>query len=228
VTNTPFEGGFGFGNSGDIPIYCDWDNNGSQTVGVYRPSEAKFYVRNSNTPGAPDATYTFGAAGDIPLCGDWNGAAGESVGVYRPSEARFYLTDCNCANPPTNYSVQFGNPGGGDTPLVGNWDGNTPGNYTTTIGVWRPDPAGPGNFHLRNSLTPGPAYNTFTFGNNTDRPVVGDWDANGRWTVGITREESSAFGLVRRWFIENCGCPGTGSSANAVHGAATDDVFVWR
>jgi len=39
-----------------IPIVGDWDGNGTTTIGVYEPSTASFYLRNSNTPGVADIT----------------------------------------------------------------------------------------------------------------------------------------------------------------------------
>jgi hypothetical protein len=46
----------------------DWDGNGSDTIGVYRPSSGVFYLRNSNTQGVADAWAFAGAyTGLAPL-----------------------------------------------------------------------------------------------------------------------------------------------------------------
>ena len=42
------------------------------TIGVFRPSDRGFYLRNGNASGTPDAVVYFGAAG-VPVVGDWNG-----------------------------------------------------------------------------------------------------------------------------------------------------------
>jgi hypothetical protein len=55
-------------------VVGDWDGNGTTTIGLYRPSTNTYYLRNSNSYGAPDITIaSWGAPGDIPVVGDWNG-----------------------------------------------------------------------------------------------------------------------------------------------------------
>jgi hypothetical protein len=43
------------------------------TIGVFRPAQAAFYLRNSNSSGNADIAYLFGTKTDIPIVGDWNG-----------------------------------------------------------------------------------------------------------------------------------------------------------
>lgn len=38
---------FGLGNISDIPLAGDWNGDGVDTVGVYRPPNATFYLTNS-------------------------------------------------------------------------------------------------------------------------------------------------------------------------------------
>jgi hypothetical protein len=88
------------------------------TIGVYRPSDQTFYLRNSNSLGAADITITYGAKGDIPIVGDWDGNGTVTVGVYRPGDNTFYLRNTN--SPGTaDYYVPFGMPG--DLPVAGKW-----------------------------------------------------------------------------------------------------------
>ena len=44
---------FAYGGGSYIPVNGDWDGDGSRTVGVYDPSTGNWYLRNSNTAGAP-------------------------------------------------------------------------------------------------------------------------------------------------------------------------------
>jgi hypothetical protein len=39
----------------------DWNGDGIDTVGVYRPATGLLYIRNSNTTGVADATLPAGA-----------------------------------------------------------------------------------------------------------------------------------------------------------------------
>jgi hypothetical protein len=52
---------FIYGNPGDKLVAGDWDGDGDDTVGVYRPSNGVFYLRNSNTQGIADAWALAGA-----------------------------------------------------------------------------------------------------------------------------------------------------------------------
>ena len=38
---------FFFGNPGDIPMAGDFNNDGCDTVSIYRPAEQRFYVINT-------------------------------------------------------------------------------------------------------------------------------------------------------------------------------------
>ena len=106
-----------FGLPGDKPIAGDWDGNGTVTIGVYRPSDYTFYLRNSNTAGPADAVVTFTAySGETPVAGDWDGDGIDTVGMHNSANATFYLRNANTSGP-LNVTVGFGN--FGDIPVVG-------------------------------------------------------------------------------------------------------------
>jgi hypothetical protein len=67
---------FAYGAQGTTPVVGDWDGDRVTTVGVFDPATATWYLRNSNTPGAPDVTPF--AYGDAPTC------SRPVVGVYGP------------------------------------------------------------------------------------------------------------------------------------------------
>ena len=62
---------FAYGLSGDQPLIGDWNNDGIDTVGVYRNNT--FYLRNTNTAGIADLAFGLGNPGDLPVAGDWDG-----------------------------------------------------------------------------------------------------------------------------------------------------------
>ncbi|MGI9667637.1 MAG: SpoIID/LytB domain-containing protein, partial [Acidimicrobiia bacterium] len=64
---------FYYGDPKDEPFVGDWDGDGDETVGIYRPSDATFYLRNTNTQGIADIVVPFGNSGDQPIAGDWDG-----------------------------------------------------------------------------------------------------------------------------------------------------------
>ncbi|MFO7699585.1 MAG: hypothetical protein R6W79_03135, partial [Acidimicrobiia bacterium] len=64
---------FYFGDPGDIPIFGDWNGDSEMTPGVYRQSDGRIYLRNSNTQGIADLFFFFGNPDDVPIAGDWDG-----------------------------------------------------------------------------------------------------------------------------------------------------------
>ena len=60
-----------YGIGGDLPVTGDWDNDGIDTIGVYR--NGTFYLRNSNTIGFADIVFALGIPGDHPIAGNWDG-----------------------------------------------------------------------------------------------------------------------------------------------------------
>jgi lysyl endopeptidase len=60
-----------YGLPGDQPVTGDWDNNGTDTIGVYR--SGTFYLRNSNTNGFAQIIFGLGNPGDMPIAGNWDG-----------------------------------------------------------------------------------------------------------------------------------------------------------
>jgi hypothetical protein len=67
---------FRFGMEDDIPVTGDWDGDGVDEVGVFRPSTHKwFLVAKDPEKEDPAVAYSFyfGEEDDIPVGGDWDG-----------------------------------------------------------------------------------------------------------------------------------------------------------
>ena len=127
---------------------------GTATLGVYRPSDSTFLLRNTNAEGEPELKITLGQKGDLPVAGDWNGDGLATVGVYRPGEGKFYLRNAHTPGEP-EVTITFG--GKDDLPVAGDWDGDG----IWSVGVYR---VADSTFLLRNAHTPGPADVTLAFG----------------------------------------------------------------
>lgn len=68
------------GRSGDIPLAGDFDRNGGEDVGVFRPSNHTFYLRTATgTELVP-----YGNSSATPVVGDWDGNGEASPGVAMP------------------------------------------------------------------------------------------------------------------------------------------------
>jgi hypothetical protein len=175
--NAPAHDSYHFGGfSSDIALAGDWDGDGDETNGIYRPSTREFHLSNSPGGGLV-ASFACGNNGDLPLAGDWDGDGDDTWGLYRPSTAEFYISNAlSCSG--ILGPFQYGNAGGGDKPLAGDWNGNG----HDTIGVYR---AAASDFYLSDDLT-STTY-SFHYGAAGDTPIVGDWNGNRTDTAGVWR-----------------------------------------
>jgi hypothetical protein len=161
-------GGVNFGAASDLGLFGDWNGDGNQSPGVYRPSTRTFYFASDADGTTVTGKFLLGAAGDKPIVGDFDGDGTETIGVYRPSNATFYLTNNNQTVVST---LHYGT--GGDKPVVGDWNGDG----TATVGVFRPSNA---TFYR-------PGLPAIRFGTTGDVPVIGDWDGDKTSNLGIVR-----------------------------------------
>jgi hypothetical protein len=97
---TPPDIEYVFGEDGDIPFAGDFDGDGVDTIGLFRPSTGVFYLKNSHTDGTADIEFAFGEAGDLPIAGDWGVDDGiDTVAVYRPDTGTFFFRHDNSTGP---------------------------------------------------------------------------------------------------------------------------------
>jgi hypothetical protein len=172
-----------WGRKGDLPVVGDWDGDGTQTLGVVRPSQARdgnhLLLRNSD---GSVLDYWFGRYGDRILVGDWNGDRAWTPAAVR--SGTWTLRETHAPDSPVT-TLSFGH--SGDRYLAGDWDGD--GDFTP--GVHRA-----GTFWLRNSAGSGRSEVRVRFGRANDLGVVGDWNDNGTWTPGVLRAGS-------RWYLKD-------------------------
>lgn len=191
---------FYFGDPGDYPLFGDWNGNSEDTPGVYRQSDGRVYLRNTNTQGIADHFFYFGNPGDVPLSGDFDGDGMDSISVFRPDTNQFFIINALGDNGgglgAAEFDFAFGAPG--DWALSGDWDGDG----VDGVGVYRPST---GEFFLRNDLSAGAPDETVIFGNPGDVPVVGDWDGDGSDEVGVKRGDV--------WFFQGAGSAVFGEAA---------------
>jgi hypothetical protein len=160
------------GDKGDVPVVCDWNGDGTATLGVFR--RGRFILFDSNDPSAaPVADLWFGDPGDTPLCGDWDGDGKASIGVWRAGW--FFLRNSNTTGR-ADGAFAFGNVDA--QPVVGNWDGDP----YDTVGVYQQS-----TFFWTNSNTAPRADGSVPFGAAGDRLVAGDWAGRGRDSIGVRR-----------------------------------------
>jgi len=165
--------------AGERPISGDWDGDGADGIGVFRPSNGTLYLKNKLSAGSPEYTVTLGTAADIGVAGDWNQDGTSSAGIFRPSDGRFHLTNRNTIGVVTEDAGSYALGNSTDLPLSGDW---THSGYSG-LGVFRPST---GAFYLKYNLDTTPADLVVGFG--TDQvfrdgfePVIGDLPLSGNW-----------------------------------------------
>jgi len=170
--------------TGDIPVYGDWNGDGKTKIGIYRPSSGQWFLdfNGNRLFDVNDKVYNYGGiAGDIPVVGDWTGTGTSKIGIFRAGF--FWILDSNGNGTFDAGDANFAYGGvAGDKPVVGDWNGSG----TTKVGIFR---AGflwvldTNNSHAFDAGDTVTAYG----GLSGDVPVVGDWNGNGTSKIGIFR-----------------------------------------
>lgn len=128
---------FRYEKIGDQPVVGDWDGDGDATVGTYRSSDLKFYLRNTNTEGSATITpFVYGSKEYVPLAGDWDKDGDDTIGMYRPYNSSFGLRNTNSEGK-ADVDILFGSvaevPVEQALPVVGDWNGDA----RSTVGLFQ-------------------------------------------------------------------------------------------
>ncbi|MCI0455713.1 MAG: trypsin-like serine protease [Gemmataceae bacterium] len=193
-------------NGGATPTSGALPPGPAQTPGVFDPTTATWYLRNANSPGAPDIEpFAYGSSGWVPVVGDWDGDDTDSIGVVDPATLTWYLKNSNSPGAPDITPFAYGSAGW--IPVVGDWDGDG----TDTVGVFDPTTA---TWYLKNSNTLGaPDITPFAYGSPGWLPVVGDWDGDGVTTIGVVEPATMT------WYLKNSNTLGAPDISPFAYGA---------
>ncbi len=185
----------------------------------------QWHLRDDHSTGVADRSFIYGSRNDSThVMGDWNGDGERTPGVIRfhgdrdddgRTDMVWYLRNSNTAGY-ADIVVSFGevhNIERHDVPVVGDWDGDG----VETIGVARHDYDNDRFLWLlKNSNESGNADMSFHYGltgsgepgpsGTNGVPVVGDWDGDGKTTVGINFKDWD-HGL-NRWILRNSNSSG--------------------
>jgi hypothetical protein len=205
-----------YGLPADIGITGDWDGDGYETLGFWRPTTVQWMLSNTrieflSSLGLPRTHhyFAFGGRGDQPVVGDWNADGADGIGVWRGSQLTFYLRNTLSAGiAEITITLPFAEPS--DIAIAGDW--NCDG--WDSPGLFRPSKR---TFFLTDHVTTGVPthYTHITFGGTGDLPFAGDWDGDGCSELGLYRN-----GAVLLKQIES---PGSTADLVFSFGAAGDE-----
>lgn len=168
-----------------------------------------FYGGWNNTP---TNVVRYGTTGDIPVLGDWDGDGKDSPGYVRVVQSgsmaghyQWRLSDVDVDTAAYGQSLANAPDGGpffwgfrGDKVLTGDWDDDG----DDTAAIVRVDNPGLLNslttYFITNNKTAGGNSYTVSWGSWPGRwPIKGDWNGDGRDTVGVFWPETA------EWFLTN-------------------------
>jgi hypothetical protein len=193
---------FLYGGGELLPVVGDWNGDGIDTPGAYKPSTGQWFLHNANGPGGGEINFVYGGGpGMIPVVGDWNGDGIDTPGLYKPATGEWFLRNSNTTG---SGEIDFIYGGGATTvPIAGDWNGDG----KDTIGIVNVHAASSDEWFLRNSNTAGGGEINFTYGNGTElQPVVGDWNGDGIDTPGLFNPNSG------NWYERNTNTGGEGET----------------
>ncbi len=181
---------------------ADFDGDGRTDLSVFRPSEARWYMKQST---AGLSSVTFGAATDTIIPGDYDGDGKADAAVFRadPNPAN---SDFQVLNSSTNTvsGVSWGTTG--DIPVSGDYDGDGKSDFAVfrpSNGTW---------YVIRSSGGSG----SDQFGLNGDIPMAFDLEADGKTNLAVFRPSDNTWYVAR-----NTGVPAQNFEA-IVFGQAGD------
>ena len=133
-----------WGQSGDVPIVCDVDGDGRADIGFYRDGLWGFLKSSLNYSFCCGQFFSWGEAGLQPVVGDFDGDGKADIAYIVPAsggQSAAYAILKSSANYDLNQAlfVPAGFPVLGDTPVVGDFDGDgkdDPGIWRSSQGVW--------------------------------------------------------------------------------------------
>lgn len=127
-------GSTSYGVTDDIPVSGDWDGDGIDTIGIFRPSDGQWHLTNTRiwqvNQGSPSASIiTYGSGPEIgkPVNGAWAGGLPTGLGLRRGVEFSLKNESGASGNSPietnvvadANIAFDYGQVG--DVPVAGRW-----------------------------------------------------------------------------------------------------------
>jgi hypothetical protein len=169
-------------------LKTDFDSDGKSDIGFYR-SGLWGFLESAQSFGLGSAQFfSWGASGTQPICADFDGDGKADIAYVVPpsggQSAAYAILQSTRGYSFAAGDVLFvpaGFPSLGDTPIVGDFDGDG----KADPGIWR---ASQGVWIIPKSSTNYTGYVFSQWGQLGDSPVIGDFDMDGKADIGFYRD----------------------------------------
>ena len=158
-----------------LAVPYDFDGDGKADLGVFRPSNGGWYVRQSSNGAL--AGVQWGAAGDLPEPADFDGDTRSDFVIFR--NGAWYIVNSFDS---TIRGAQFGTTG--DIPVAADYDGDGRADFA----VFRPSN---GSWYILRILDN--AVIGYQLGADGDKPVPGDYNGDGKADVAVWRPSNGTW-----------------------------------
>lgn len=164
-----------FGMQNSIPVTGDWNGSGTTKVGVFINGLWFLDINGNGAWDEADLWAKLGKKEDQPVAGDWNGDGKTDIGIYGPA----WIGDLKAI------SVEPGMPDAQNPPGRQQRPKNVPPDEADAAVGWRTMKKGNAG-KMRSDVID----HVFEYGQKGDHAVVGDWNGDGIYTVGVYRNGS--------------------------------------
>lgn len=190
----PIEKTINLGGDAGVPVIADWDQSGKIQFGIYRNPQGSYTFYSDKGELIKVMGYGKLNVNSIPLAGDWDGDGKTSIGTYLFDGANgpvFFIQNRNVTGfSDTDVFCDVKNPNW--VGIAGDWVGAG----RTSVGVYDPTT---GDVMLRKPTDlDQPAHFAITFNEKTYAGlsvVAGDWDGDGRDSIGFYDAKQGIFFL---------------------------------